>query len=120
MWKSLGSSGPGGTKLEALHGWLLKFREDIKRLCTSVETFSDWLANGIPPWAAYHEFMSGCLIALCTQPVFHTVGVGETWRYIFVRDLKPPAHLRTISFGPDLNQELTAPSTGFKLFGTLS
>ena len=80
MWKSLGSSGPGGTKLEALHGWLLKFREDIKRLCTSVETFSDWLANGIPPWDSYHAFMTGLLIELYKQPVVHTVIVGETYR----------------------------------------
>ena len=83
MWKSLGSSGPGGMKLEALHGWLLKFREDIKILCTSVETFSDWLANGIPPWAAYHEFMSGCLIALKKQPRVHPVRVGEALRPFF-------------------------------------
>ena len=59
-------------------------------------------------------------MAFYKQPVAHTVGVGETWRYLFARDLNPPAHLRTISFGPNLNQELTAPSTEFKLFGTLS
>ena len=120
MRKRLGSSIPRGTALEALQGWLLKSREDIKRLCTSVENFYDWLANGIPPWAAYHEFMSGGLMALYKQPVVHTAGVGETRRYLFARDLKPPAHFRMISFGPNLNQELTAPSTECKLFGTLS
>ena len=37
-----GSSGPGGTELEALQGWLLKCGEDSTRLLTSVETFVDW------------------------------------------------------------------------------
>ena len=83
MQKLSGSSGPGGTDAEVLQGWLLKSREDIKRICTSVESFSDWLANGIPPWVAYHVFMSGRLIALYKQPGVHTVGVGETWRYLF-------------------------------------
>ena len=41
MRKLSGSSGPGGTDSEALQGWLLKSREDIKRLRTSVENFSD-------------------------------------------------------------------------------
>ena len=35
----LGSSGPGSTDSEYLQVWLLKFGENRKRLCTSVETF---------------------------------------------------------------------------------
>ena len=31
------SSGPGGTKLEDLHVWILKLREYRKKLCISVE-----------------------------------------------------------------------------------
>ena len=58
------SLGSGGTDSEALQGWLLKFVEDRKRLHTSAEHFVDWLANRSPAWAAYHEFMSGRLIAL--------------------------------------------------------
>ena len=81
--KRSGSSGPGGTDLEALRGWLLKFEEDSTRLCTSVETFFDWLANGSSPWAAYREFMSGHLLALEKQPGVRTVGGGETWRHLF-------------------------------------
>ena len=30
--KLLGSLGPGGTDSEGLHGWVLKFREDIKKI----------------------------------------------------------------------------------------
>ena len=78
--KLSGSSGPGVTDLEALQGWLFKPREHTKILRTIVENFSDWLSNGIPPWATYHVFMSGRLIALYKQPGVHTVGVGETWR----------------------------------------
>ena len=63
-WKCLESSGLGGTDSEALHGWILKFREDIKILRISVESFVYWLANGRPPWGAYCEFMSGRLITL--------------------------------------------------------
>ena len=48
--KNLGASGSGGTDLEALQGWLLKFEEYNKRLRTSVETFVDRLSNGSPPW----------------------------------------------------------------------
>ena len=58
----------------------MKFREDIKTLCISVETFVDCLANVSPPWTAYLAFMSVRLIALDKQPGLYPVGVGETWR----------------------------------------
>ena len=74
--KLLGGSGPGGTDLEALKGWLLKFGEDRTRLRTSVEIFVDWLANGSPSWVAYCAFMLGCLIALDKQPDVRLVGLG--------------------------------------------
>ena len=87
MRKLLGGSGPGGTGSEALHGWLLELGEDSTRLCTSVETFVDWLVNGSPPWAAYCAFMSGHLIVLNKYPVVSPVGVGETWLRIFAEIL---------------------------------
>ena len=68
---------------EDLHGWLLKFGEDIKILLTSLETFIDCLANNIPPWAAYCAFLYGCLITLDKQLGVHPVGVRENWRLIF-------------------------------------
>ena len=61
---------------EALQVWLLKFGEGSTRLITSMETYLDWLANGSPPWAAYHTFMSGRLISLDKQPGVQTVGIG--------------------------------------------
>ena len=46
---SLGGSGLGGTNLEALQWWILKFGKDIKRIRTIVETFVDWITNKGPP-----------------------------------------------------------------------
>ena len=43
--KILRSLGPGGKDSGDLHGWLLKFGEDRKRLCISVESFVEFLAN---------------------------------------------------------------------------
>ena len=51
--KLSGSAGPGGTDLEDLQGWLLKFGDDSNKLRISVESFVEWLANQSPPWAAY-------------------------------------------------------------------
>ena len=62
--KLSGHSGPRDTESEALQGWLMKLGEDNKRLRIGVETFVDWLANGIPPWEAYRAFMSGRMISL--------------------------------------------------------
>ena len=81
--KISGSSGPGGTDSEALQGRLLKLGEDNTRLRTGVETFVNWLVNGIPPWAAYRVFMSGRLIASDKQTGVRPVGVGEKWRSLF-------------------------------------
>ena len=60
----LGIAGPGGTDLEALHGWLLKFGDHSIKLRIIVEYFVKWLANQNPPWDSYQEFMSSCLLAL--------------------------------------------------------
>ena len=83
--KRFGASNPGGTDSEALHGWVLKFREDSTRVSTSAETFVDCLANGSPPWAAYCTFISGRLISLVKQLGMRTIGVGENWRCLFPR-----------------------------------
>ena len=69
-------SRPEGTDSESLHGFLLKLWEEIIRLCTSVETFVDWLDNGSPPWAAYRVFISGRLIEIDKHPGVRPVGLG--------------------------------------------
>ena len=75
----------GGTDSEALQGWLLKFREDRKKLRISVKYFVDWLANKIPPWADYWAFMSGRLIFCEKKPGVRLVGVGENWVQYFTK-----------------------------------
>ena len=84
--KRLGRSVPGGVESEELHGWLLKCGDVSTRLRTSIETFVDWLANGIQSWAAYCAFMSGRLIVLDKQPGVRPVGVGEMRRSLFCQD----------------------------------
>ena len=81
--KLLGSLGPGGTDSEALQRWLKIFKEDSKNIRTSVEILVNWLDNQSPTWAAYREFISGCLIALYKQSGVLPVGIGETWRFVF-------------------------------------
>ena len=82
-WELSGSMGSGDTDSESLHGWLLKLGKDRKRLCTSVETFVDWIENKTPSWGAYRVFVCGRLIAPDKQPGVHLIGVGETWRLLF-------------------------------------
>ena len=81
----LGGLGPGGSDSEALPGLILKFREDRKNFRTSVETFIVWLSKGIPPWAAYHAFISGQLIVLGKQPEVRPFEVGEMRRHLFAK-----------------------------------
>ena len=83
--KCLWSAHPGGTDSEALQWWLLKFGGHSKKLRISVEYFVDWLANTIPSWVAYQEFMTGCLIALDKLPSVHPVGAWEIWRQLFAK-----------------------------------
>ena len=79
------NSGPGGTDSEDLQRWILKFREDIKKLRIHVEMFVEWIANNNPPWQVYFAFMSARLITPNKQPGVHHVGVRETWIYLFVK-----------------------------------
>ena len=83
MQKLLGVSGSGGTDLEALQGWLLKFGWHRKILHTSVETFADWISNKKPPWDAYPAFIFGRLILLDRQPGVHPVSVEKRERCLF-------------------------------------
>ena len=77
--KLWGSYGSGGTDSEALQGWILKFGEDRKRLCSSVEIFIYWIANKNLYWKAYCAFMYGCLILPDKQPAVCRYGIEETW-----------------------------------------
>ena len=83
--KVSGSTGPGGTDSEALQGWIINFVDHSRKLSISVESFVDWMANKNPPWDGYRACMYGHLIALYNIPVVRPVGVGETFRRLFVK-----------------------------------
>ena len=51
--KYLGVQAPELWTWKLYRGGFLKFKEDSKKLCTSVEIFVDWVANKSPPWEAY-------------------------------------------------------------------
>ena len=82
-----GSAGLGGTDAHALKHWLLKFGKVSAELREAVASFSMWLANDFPPWAAYRAFMSGRLVALDKCPGVRPIGIGETWRRAFAKAL---------------------------------
>ena len=69
--------------MESLQLWILKFGEDRKIFCISVEIFVEWLANHNPPWSAYREFLSSRIIVLNKRPGVCLVGVGKTWWHLF-------------------------------------
>ena len=83
--KLFGSSGPGGMDSKALQGWLLKFGEDSKILCTSVDIFVDWISNQSPPPESYRSFVSDHLIVVNKRPFVIPVGVEETWQCLFTK-----------------------------------
>ena len=83
--KFSGSSIPRDMDSKALQGWLLKFGEESTILCTRIENFVDWLANGSPPWSAYCAFMSGRMIAFHTHPGICLVGIRETVWSLFAK-----------------------------------
>ena len=83
--KLLGGLVPGGTDLEALQRWILKFWEDSNKNYISVEIFVDWLANNNPPWAACRQFIYSCLVALDKRLGVSPVGVRENWKRIFTK-----------------------------------
>ena len=71
---------PGGTESVSLQHWLLRFGAASAELRLIVRDFTEWMANGRPPSAAYRSLMSGRLTSLDKQPGIRPVGVGETWR----------------------------------------
>ena len=82
-----GGAGPGGVDSMALQGWLLRFGKESIGLREAIASFTCWMANDSPPWAAYRAFMSNRLIALDKCPGVRPVGVGEVWRRLFAKSV---------------------------------
>ena len=75
-----GAAGAGGTDSHALSRWLMVFGDYSSQLRRALARFTEWLANGLPDWAAYRELMGGRLLALDKCPGVRPIGIGETWR----------------------------------------
>ena len=70
--------------------WLLHFIVTSRELQLTVGDLVEWLGNGRTPWSAYQALISGQLIALDKHPGFRPVGVGETWRSLMAKCVRPP------------------------------
>jgi hypothetical protein len=79
-WNLSGGGGPGRVDAAGLQQWLLRFGKHSKKLREELADFCQWMANKMPPWAAYRAFMANRLLALDKIPGVHPIGVGEIWR----------------------------------------
>ena len=75
-----GAAGLGGSDAVAVSQWLTGFGDSSDRLRNVLASFTSWMANGFPPWAAYRALMAGRLLALDKCPGVRPIGIGETWR----------------------------------------
>jgi hypothetical protein len=75
-----GSSGLGGVDSQAVAHWLLAYGNASATLRHALASFTNWLANTLPPWAAYRALWAGRLLALDKMPGIRPIGIGETWR----------------------------------------
>jgi hypothetical protein len=75
-----GSAGLEGVDSHAVSHWLLAFGKTRETLRHSLANFANWLANNLPPWAAYRAMWSGRLLALDKMPGVRPICIGETWR----------------------------------------
>jgi hypothetical protein len=82
-----GAAGPGGTDAVDLRNWLLRFGKESAALREEMASWTAWLANGHPPWAAYRALMAARLVALDKQPGVRPVGIGEIYRRLFAKCL---------------------------------
>ena len=76
---------PGGADLVSLQHWLLRFWAASGEFRLTVAYFTEWLAKGRPPWAAYHALKRRRFIALDKQQGVRLVGVVETWRQLMAK-----------------------------------
>ena len=63
-----GSGGPSGADSAMLKDWCTCFGAESEELREELAAWTIWLANGSPPWAAYHALMAGRLVALDKCP----------------------------------------------------
>ena len=82
-----GAAGPDGVDGTDLKNWLLRFGAESEALRIEMATWSEWLTNGHPPWAAYRGLMAGRLVALDKLPGVRPVGIGSIFRRLLAKSL---------------------------------
>lgn len=80
-----GSAGPSGFDAVDLKHCLLRFGEESTALREEMASFTLWMANGSPPWAAYRALMANRLVALDKDPGVRPVGIGEIFRRLMAK-----------------------------------
>ena len=76
--KLLGAAGALRAEAIELINWLLHFGCTSKNFKVISADLADWMTNSSSPWAAYHDMMAYCLIALDKHPGVCHGGMGET------------------------------------------
>jgi hypothetical protein len=75
-----GSAGLVGVDSQVVSHWLLAYGNFSETLGHPPASFSMWMGNSLPPWAAYWALLSGILMALEKMPGVGLIGIVETWR----------------------------------------
>ena len=83
--KLSGSVGPSEIESISMSHWLLKFGGSSAILRNSIASVVEWLANGYPPWAAYHVMIWGRLVGLDKCPGVRPIGIGDILRRLLYK-----------------------------------
>ena len=83
--KLSGSAGLSGFDSVALKNLLLHHGQASQRLRNVCASFARWLANELPPWAAYRAMLANRLVALDKMPGIRPIGIGDIWRRFFAK-----------------------------------
>lgn len=80
-----GGAGPSGIDSTDLKNWLLRFGLQSEGLRNEMACWTEWLANGNPPFPAICALMAGRLVALDKQPGVRPIGIGEVFRQLMAK-----------------------------------
>ena len=75
----MGAMGCSGVDSALLKSCLLRYGKASSELREELLDWTWWLANPLPPLAAYRAMRQGRLISLDKQPGVWPVGIGECW-----------------------------------------
>ena len=75
--KMRGGAVLSGVDAIAMGNWLLRHGKSSQQLREELAEWTEWLCNGVPPFAAYRALMACRLVALDKVPGVRPVGIGE-------------------------------------------